>query len=450
MFRRRRVPTTSRRQPSPSSILTIAVVAGAVTLAGTLVASSSGALAAVECHGQPATIVGTPNVRSLSGTDGDDVIVTGGARYVSAGKGNDLVCATGRTQWVDTEAGNDHVDTMGSSRRITIRLGDGADAFTGGRRNDSVIAGPGADQADTGGGDDFWAHEDTGDLAVLGEGNDSASASDSLPAGALNGGPGRNALNIYRCCGEDDPAPWVVDNVAQVATVAGEPLFHWENFRNFRFSSLGVKETLEFRGSEASERIWVSLDLGGWPAVERVDMGGGNDKVVLQGVRRLGPMDGGDGTDWIRLIDYQKPRSYRLRLEPGIRVDLEKDMLRREVSPSVSAIPGVENVEVDGFARVLMRGDDQANRLLVGRSCLVRLHGLGGPDVLGAHPRWTCPRWVDMQDTTRAAGGGGDDLIWGRRTNDRLLGGAGTDAVDGHRGVDTCEAEIAAHCERAP
>lgn len=85
-------------------------------LAAALLPATAPAYAAGEtCLGEPATIVGTPGQVDLTGTEGDDVVVTNGAVGVSALGGEDLVCVTdvpdaavsGRTIAVDTGAGDD-------------------------------------------------------------------------------------------------------------------------------------------------------------------------------------------------------------------------------------------------------------------------------------------------------------------------------------------------------
>jgi Ca2+-binding RTX toxin-like protein len=83
--------------------------------AGLLPAAAPAYAAGGTCFDEPATIVGTPGQVSLTGTEGDDVVVTNGAAGVSTLGGDDLVCVTdgpdaaasGRTIAVDTGAGDD-------------------------------------------------------------------------------------------------------------------------------------------------------------------------------------------------------------------------------------------------------------------------------------------------------------------------------------------------------
>ena len=63
-------------------------------LAAVLLPAAPTHAAGETCQGRSATIVGTPGQYGLAGTEGDDVVVTGGARGVATLGGNDLVCIT--------------------------------------------------------------------------------------------------------------------------------------------------------------------------------------------------------------------------------------------------------------------------------------------------------------------------------------------------------------------
>jgi Ca2+-binding RTX toxin-like protein len=90
------------------------------------------------CQGRQATIVGTgPNV---TGTAGDDVIVTGSALNIDAGAGNDLVCVVTQQSpeyvSVDAGAGDDVVDASTADSTspyfpIVTDLGTGMDRYIG-------------------------------------------------------------------------------------------------------------------------------------------------------------------------------------------------------------------------------------------------------------------------------------------------------------------------------
>ena len=122
------------------------------------------------CQGQPATIVGDSQDH-LVGTEGDDVIVSGGVGSVEALGGDDLICAVDADFYLDIDAGpgDDVVDTTATdptTELLYTALGTGADRFVGGPANDQVWdekihqhSDPGRDVIDTGAGND---HVDTG------------------------------------------------------------------------------------------------------------------------------------------------------------------------------------------------------------------------------------------------------------------------------------------------
>ncbi len=72
------------------------------------------AVAGETCQGEAATVVGSPEVMTLLGTDGDDVIVTNGSWAIFADDGNDRVCVTGNPGLVYAGFGDDVVDSTAS------------------------------------------------------------------------------------------------------------------------------------------------------------------------------------------------------------------------------------------------------------------------------------------------------------------------------------------------
>jgi Ca2+-binding RTX toxin-like protein len=62
------------------------------------------------CHGEKATIVGTPDIDSLGGTQRRDVIVGGkGIDAISGGPGNDVICSGSGFDVISGDAGNDRL-----------------------------------------------------------------------------------------------------------------------------------------------------------------------------------------------------------------------------------------------------------------------------------------------------------------------------------------------------
>ena len=96
------------------------------------------------CHGQAATIVGTPGT-DIRATNGPDVIVTNGAPSTDARDGDDLICVTGYTRKDDADVyggdGDDDIDASATGAgRARVDLGDGDDTYVGGPGPDRVTA----------------------------------------------------------------------------------------------------------------------------------------------------------------------------------------------------------------------------------------------------------------------------------------------------------------------
>jgi Ca2+-binding RTX toxin-like protein len=115
----------------------VAVVAVILVSSGLLGVSPVRAAAAVVCQGQPATIEGSTG--TITGTEGNDVIVsTGAGTVVMALGGNDLVCVVGGE--VYTGAGDDSVLSTSPVGIATIAfLVGGTDAYVGGAGIHTVV-----------------------------------------------------------------------------------------------------------------------------------------------------------------------------------------------------------------------------------------------------------------------------------------------------------------------
>jgi Ca2+-binding RTX toxin-like protein len=97
------------------------VLAGLALLTAGLPAPTAQAVAdAVECQGQPATIVQSEGI--VEGTDGDDVIVGGRDTKIRAGKGDDTICVTGGR--VRGGQGRDSVEMRGTDNEDFVLLRD--------------------------------------------------------------------------------------------------------------------------------------------------------------------------------------------------------------------------------------------------------------------------------------------------------------------------------------
>jgi RTX calcium-binding nonapeptide repeat (4 copies) len=165
------------------------VTFAAAAMSITSVAVVPAGAAAATCHGQAATITGTPGDDILDGTDGVDVILgLGGNDRISGKAGNDVICGGSGHDKIDGGSGFDWIgggpgkdflrggtngdvirgakgrdaldggagqDTLrGGSQRDVIGGGSGADELFGGRGEDMLIGGGAVDTANGGGGVD--------------------------------------------------------------------------------------------------------------------------------------------------------------------------------------------------------------------------------------------------------------------------------------------------------
>lgn len=442
----------------------LTIVASMVLAAALLpaVAAASGAPsgdAAPMCQGHRATIVGHPEMHeNLRGTAGADVIVTGGAGWVYAGRGADRVCVTGtnrdRRHFVSTGPGDDRV-VVATSRPdlVSAVLGMGDDRFRGGAGDDVVNAeiaevparGPepaeGHDRISTGAGTDYvdvglpWAT--TRDVVDLGPGDDGLFVLGLLGPGVRpRGRAGSDLLEII----PDEPGQqlahdWVFDNVLETATRDGVLQSRWSSFEQFGLTELQAV-TEVFIGGDADET--VSSDA----ALLEATMGGGDDSLsmwFLPDDHQAG-VSGGPGRDVFGAQDH------------SVVVDLAAGVAWNATG-SVEA----PDVRLDGFEAatavaqsVRLDGDAGAN-VLDAYGCDVVSRGGAGADLL----RSTQVRDPDIFPSCEGGvagvafyGGPGRDVLTGGDGADRLFGDAGYDRADGGDGADLCLAEIQRSCER--
>src|SRR5690349_9795245 len=174
-----------------------AAVLGLTLLAPTSVATAAGET----CRGEAATIVGTG--RTLTGTEGRDVIVTGAATDVKALGGDDLVCVVPQgtntnVLTVDAGAGADVVDTTSAELNfyyVDTDLGPGADTLEGGVTGDWVTTGDATgdtsevDVVRTGAGGDSVTTSGGADVVDLGPGTDRLTLDGAgMAGGSITGG----------------------------------------------------------------------------------------------------------------------------------------------------------------------------------------------------------------------------------------------------------------------
>lgn len=423
----------------------------AVLLATATWVPSAASSAAVEtCQGQEATIVSGP-VLVLTGTEGDDVIITGGSRVTRALGGNDLICVTpaggtgGLEAYVEAGAGEDRVDTTAfTAGFVETRLGAGTDSFVGGSTQDRVYAQAEATEESTAevistgaGRDSVYvgrSGEPTRSVVDLGDGNDLAGVL-GLPAeGSVDGGPGKDTILPW----DGTRADWTVDNAAQTLAADGVsiPMVEFEEFDlgNLAWSAL------TFVGTSLDER----LDLADYLFARKPDgavragLGDGDDTLAL-GRRMAGTFSGGPGEDRLEL------RGGSASGRDRVTVDLGRGSVRASNGDSARTTSFV-HVDVVNYRHSVVRLDAAANELTV-RGCEAIVRAGGGADrVLIRNGTGSCRPWRHL--SSKVYGQGGDDEITAWNTADVLVGGGGDDTVDGSRGLDTCVAEFEENCER--
>lgn len=288
----------------------VATALGALVLGGTLLAPTSDA-AAETCHGQPATLVGTPG-QDLVGTAGPDVIVTNGAMVVRALDGGDLICVTGQARHVNAGYGDDTVDATVRVGPGKTTLGWGSDTFTGGLGFDEVDAGgtedpvvsDGAwydgepDMIDTGkGGANVRSGEDwastvgtNDDVIVLGapgprRTNSVHYAGEMGPAGRLEFAPGRASLSY---AAREWARYWNVDNGGGYIRTDGDDVVRWSGqLHRLALGSTSQDDRttfLTFLGTPADEVLEWRCCGHNVRGVAR--MRGGRDRAFLTGTAR--------------------------------------------------------------------------------------------------------------------------------------------------------------------
>lgn len=437
------------------------VVTAALVVTGLGPIGSSSAAPTI-CDGQPVTITGDLDER-VTGTPGDDVIVTNGAPYVDALAGNDRICVTGRSPssasvsvWAGQ--GNDRVIVLLDNPGVNVRadLGDGADEFHAGATDDfvdaagenvmgaSAVVDDDVDRIETGANHDSVAVGSSGvdvaDVVDLGSGNDWLHVRGPPTHGhSFDAGPGSDFLHPGRP--RQGAGRLVFDNVQQEARLDGVQVHQWDRFESFSLFS-SPDRPAEFIGGPSDE--WVAGET-----LARADMGAGDDYLLVGagehapgGVPPQAPYDGGTGRDRLAYGEMQDD----LSVDGTITADLVRKSVEFE-SNGVREVVELRRMEdLRLWADVVtLRGNDRANTLHA-YGCTVTMVGRGGADVLASPPRFDNVN--DCLPGMTMRGGPGTDRLIGRAGDDRLIGGTGRDRADGNGGRDLCRAEVLVDCER--
>lgn len=421
-------------------------------LAAVLVPATPVAAVGETCQGRPATVVGVPMQGWLTGTEGDDVVVTNGAVTVNTLGGNDLVCVTDSGTYagvrMDTGAGDDQVDASGTRGRVEATLGAGADLYTGSTARDLVVTGSGYDGVDT--------EQDT---VVSSSGGSAASEGDQVTSGTT-GVPNPDDI---RLTGLGNTVYWggpmaagarlqvgpastlaprlgtgdvVIDAAAGTITEDRVTTLQWTGpFVRFTLSGAVAPRSLELAGSERDEYVYTSFDEHTGP--QRFDLGGGDDTLLSpdsmggSGSRYVG----GPGEDDIHVWAWK-----RLKVDLAVRTWTSRAAAGR--------FAGWEAVRV-GANRLELRGTRRAEHLRF-YACTALVSGRGGNDTLESY-RTGDDSYLLSCDARKSdvtiLGDDGRDTIRGSRGKDLLVGGKGRDTIDGNANRDRCSGEKLTSCE---
>ena len=374
-----------------------------IVCVGALVVPATSADAATpRCHGQRATIVGSPG-QTVTGTQRRDVVVTHGADDINTLGGDDLICVTRGRAYTEVESGrgDDTVLVVSARGRVAMQAGVGADVFRGGPERDTFTSVDGGDDVSTGrNADDVeidTSHE--GSRIELGAGRDRlvvyedgrrAWTSDTR----VDAGAGTDVLQLRTNSRSRDAG---IDNPAGLLTLAGRttPL-SWGSVERFDLAWARARTLSLIGRDDVSEEVVID----GYQGAEQYELqlGGGDDDVYALSDTQ-GSVDGGQGVDTFRSApDIDDPT--------GLVADLSTGSL------------------------VATHADHQRSWVLAGIEDLVARTYLGS-----AYP------------TVVLRGDGGPNRLVGSDGDDTLDGGPGEDVVDGRGGTDTCYAETTSNCE---
>lgn len=326
---------------------------------------------------------------SISGTDGDDVLVgTSTIDTIDAGDGNDIVIAREHDDVIYGRGGNDRI--VGGDGDDVIFADAGDDQIFAGRGNDVVFAGIGNDLVQGDEGDDVLFGEEGDDIFVATERDDND---------VINGGPDTDTYSAIGTSGSIN-----VDLARMRATgpsIGNDTLIDIENvvggLSNDQIFGSSVANLLDGSGGDD-----VIQGSGGDDHL----LGGDGDDIFIATVDDGNDaIYGGDGVDTLELSTTTAPAT----------VDLSKGA-SQSAETGYDTLTSIENVKGSTGADEIT-GNDEHNIL----------DGSGGDDVI--------------------QGNGGDDHLLGDEGNDTFIAAPddGHDTIDGGDGDDTYDAAATLH-----
>lgn len=418
-----------------TSITALVLASGALTSA-----TASAAQAVETCFGLTPTIVSERE--TVTGTQGDDVIVAKDAYRVNALGGDDTICATD-TYAVWAGEGNDRV-RAGARDRILVVLGPGSDLFEGTRGparvyaddqqgEHSVPGGP-SENTDTiitsdASGDKVFSGswgEPNHDRIDLGGGSDVVVLAGAPGGtGSVDGGRGNDFISVDLSFEEGD-ASLALDLEAGLAALAGEQLAAIPGFENAHVLAPGHEVGVV--GTSDPNEIYVVGDVS-------IQAGAGPDRITLHGA--IVSVVGGAGRDLVGVQGYGDFE------EEEVLFDLGRQLYTRAGSAPVPFETEKLDIAGTGAAReyVQVLGSPRKDVVTIG-ACGAVVRGKQGADRLISNAEQCGRVQVELY------GGSGNDRLRGAVGRDVLIGNAGRDRADGDLGQDVCRAEVERSCER--
>ncbi|MCW2735440.1 hypothetical protein [Nocardioides sp.] len=414
----------------------------AALLGLTLLAPAGPATAAVTCPGVTATISGTGTV---TGTEGDDVIVADDALTVNALGGNDLICVTGDTYTdVYAGAGDDVVDATLATGGVSATLGAGADTYRGSANGESVTGGEdddrdterdvidlgsgGFDSVSSGEGGETNADEirGEGELQLFWSGIPTATS-------VAHAGTGSTFQMLYA----NEVARLKIDTGAGYLSTGPGPRLDLDGFTGFSVRGYSTLRQVTILGSNRDESVSLGWNTSA-RVTQRVALRGGDDRLSVGLFARRSSFSGGDGVD--ELVAGSRSR-----------VDLDLARERLTAGSGRKAVRAEANSFEDArlaSSVVTLTGTRRTNDLEV-NACRATVHGLGGRDEITAFINTPDGARVECGNGRRThfLGGPGNDTLVGSAGRDVLVGGPGRDSANGRQGRDTCQAERRTSCE---
>ncbi|MDQ4142491.1 MAG: hypothetical protein M3198_01920, partial [Actinomycetota bacterium] len=390
------------------------LIVGLVVAMGMLLLPVPGALAAQECSGRRATLVGTDGSDNLQGTAGVDVIVgLGGNDRISGGAGQDEICG---------DAGDD--DVIGGPGNDDLEGNAGNDELSGEEDRDFLDGGDGDDHVGGGAGNDYLRGNDGADLLEGLDGEDTLYG--QLGADRLRGG----LLNDYLSGGDGNDD---LDGEEGDDRLEGDEICCEKNsgFNDDIAGGPGRDTAWFWAHREADQPISVNLAAG-------TATGQGNDEVRgVEDVSVESPLNDtvrGDGGPNKLSSSYGNDRMFG---EDG-----DDELVDSFGDDEYDGGPGSDEISFYTRSNIVVNllsesalgmGADKLQDIenVRGGDAADIITGDGGPNVL---------RGMDGSDVLR--GRGGSDTLRGGRTRgradrvDSLSGGLGDDLIDGGSPTD--------------